>query len=139
MDQAMAMAAANPMLEIVNIKEMMTAMNEMAATCFTSCVDNFRSTMPDENERACLEACVGKQIETSQKLIENYNKVQEHFSQKTADYQDEKQKEYQAKGYFDENMELIPKKPVSQQEMEYEILEGRFGSFIASGLQKVLG
>ena len=43
------------------------------------------------------------------------------------------------KGYFDENMELIPKKPVSQQEMEYEILEGRFGSFIASGLQKVLG
>ena len=45
MDQAMAMAAANPMLEIVNIKEMMTAMNEMAATCFTSCVDNFRSTM----------------------------------------------------------------------------------------------
>ena len=45
MEQAMAMAASNPMLEIVNIKEMMTAMNEMAATCFTSCVDNFRSTM----------------------------------------------------------------------------------------------
>ena len=41
-------------------------------------------------------------------------------------------------GYFDENMELIPKVPKSPQEIEYEILEGRFGSTIASGMQKFL-
>ena len=45
MEQAMAMANSNPMLEIANIKEMMSAMNDMAKTCFTGCVDNFRSTM----------------------------------------------------------------------------------------------
>ena len=101
---------------------------------------------------------MGKHVEASQKLIENYTKVQEFFQQKQADYQDEKQKEYQAKvslssknqmliknpsklyfqGYFDENMELIPKVPKSPQEIEYEILEGRFGSTIASGMQKFL-
>ena len=45
MEQAMAMANSNPMLEIANIKEMMSAMNDMAKTCFNGCVDNFRSTM----------------------------------------------------------------------------------------------
>ena len=73
---------------------MMAAMNNMAKNCFQSCVYNFRSTVPDEKEQTCLENCVGKHVEASQKLIENFTKVQEYFQQKTADHQDQKQREY---------------------------------------------
>ena len=56
-------------------------------------------------------------------MVENFTKCQEKFTLKTQEYEDSKMKEYIEKGIFNDNLEIIPKRPKTQQEMELETIE----------------
>merc|ERR1712212_272076 len=123
--QAMAMAAQNPLLEIENIKEFFQSLNNMAVTCFDNCVTSFRSTGFEEEakELTCLENCVGKHMQANRRVIENFSRVQETFALKTKEYEDEQMKKLIEVGIFDANLMLQPKEPLSVKEQELRMIE----------------
>ena len=55
--------------------------------------------------------------------MRNFTGHQEEFTKKTQEFEDKKMKEYIEKGIFNENLELLPKKPKTAYEMELEAVE----------------
>ena len=78
-------------------------------------------------------------VEANHRIVKKFTESQETFTEMQQKYEDEKMREYKDKGIFNENMELIPKKPKTPEEMELEALETAAPKFVVDAYKWAKG
>ena len=68
--------------------------------------------------------------EANHRIVRNFTSNQENVMAKTQEYEDMKMREYKDKGIFNENLELIPKKPKTAEELELELVKSYNSPFL---------